>query len=237
MKLGFFLLIILGGISAAAVDFFPNKIIGEDDSVVVDADGGNLPRAMAAFVDAFGWSNYRCTMTHIGRGYVLTAGHCFEAKKELIKDADCAEASVKWGYRQGTDVYLESKCEKIVAMQNDARIDFALIKVNPIPRAAVPLDLNPLPSRLKATLFSHPRGLPLRWAQYCSMEEDRFSSSPHTAIFHHQCDTEGGSSGAVLIDAASLKIVGIHNGRILETNYGSHVNQDPLKGILKDLGF
>lgn len=235
--MGFLLFLFLCGSLPAWADFFPNRIIGEDNSIVVSADGSNLPVAMVSLVDAFGWSNFRCTMTHIGQGYVLTAGHCFEAKKELTRDIECQDALVKWGYRQGTEVYLESKCEKIVAMQNDARIDFALIKVFPIPHAYVSVDLNPISTNLKTTLFSHPRGLPLRWAQYCNIENAGLSSGPGTAIFHHQCDTEGGSSGAVLIDAATLKIVGIHNGRVLETNYGSFVHQDPLVEILKELGF
>lgn len=86
------------------------------------------------------------------------------------------------------------------------------------------------------TIFSHAYGQPLQWSQYC------FVSNQHDAqvapgLLEYACDTEGGSSGAMLIDAESTQVVGIHKGGFPQTNYGSHLLRSPLKELLAELGF
>lgn len=218
------------------------KIIGKNDLIAVEAEAGNIPEKFRSLVNAFGKLGMGCTATHIGDGYVLTAGHCFWAGEEPMKDADCsgAENEIQWGYREGKEPYLVSKCEKIVLAQRTEKMDFALLKVSPVPPAAVKADWQKR-AKLndKITIFSHPEELPLRWSQYCKVKkivQDDFDQ----ALIHHHCDTNPGSSGATIINAFSLRVVGIHDGGKLDgngggLNYGTYIYDTPLRKMLQKL--
>lgn len=119
----------------ASEKFRAGKIIGQNDFVFVRADRGNIPEKFQNLVESIGWTNYGCTVTHIGNGYALTAGHCFEATAQLQKDKGCSYASVEWGYREGKNPSLKSDCERIVALQNDQKEnDFAILKMKSYPK-------------------------------------------------------------------------------------------------------
>lgn len=237
MKTFVILALFLARPALAQVYFSPSKIIGTDDSRAVDADGTILPRPMAALIDAVGKGSNGCTMTHIGRGYAISAGHCFSATTEVTKGSSCEGLKIQWGFREGKAPYLYTDCSHVVAMQNNLQIDFAIIKMDQEPRASIELDLkNTVPDLLKITFLSHPQGQPLRWSQYCVIEEGRHPDISHY-FFNYKCDSEAGSSGAAILDAVTLKIVGIHKGGMRTMNYGSFVNQSPLKEILQVEGF
>jgi hypothetical protein len=218
------------------------KIIGKDDLVAVNAEGSNIPTRYQKSIDAFGLISMGCTATHIGNGYVLTAGHCFEADESLVKDKGCADVTVDWGVREGKPAYLTSKCESIVAMQRDDVNDFAIFKVSPIPPTAIAVDLKVKISQgFRVTIFSHPEEMPLRWSKYCTVQRKLDPDfSPDT--LQHKCDTNPGSSGATIIDAFTGKVVGIHDGGHLTSandgmNYGTYLTNPVVADILKGLGF
>lgn len=214
------------------------KIIGDNDLIPVNAEADNIPEQFQHLAEAIGWTNYGCTVTHIGRGYALSAGHCFDATAILEFDKSCSFAKVDWGYREGKNPTLKSECEKIVARQNDAKgIDFALLKMKSYPKAIAELKKNDhvYPNQ-QITILSHPEGMPLRWSQMCFVSSEHFHKVPE-GLLEYTCDTMGGSSGAVLIDAQSAAVVGIHKGGFVETNYGSHLLTGPLMDILYKLGF
>jgi subtilisin family serine protease len=214
------------------------KIIGEDDLITVRSDNSNIPEKFRDLVEAIGWTNYGCTVTHIGNGYALTAGHCFEATAQLQRDKGCSYAHVEWGYRQGKNPSLRSDCEKIVALQNDlGESDFAILKMKTYPSAVAVLKKDDrIYPRQMMTIFSHPNGQPLRWSQYCFVSGDHdLQVAP--GLLEYTCDTDGGSSGAVLLDAETAQVAGIHKGGFPQTNYGSHLLQSPLMTILAELGF
>lgn len=228
-------LIMLNSLKALAID--PNKIIGENDLVAVNADGSNIPLKYKKLIDAFGLINISCTATHIGNGYVLTAGHCFWVGTDLSKDLPCNDITIEWGSREGISPYLKSTCENIVFAQRNSVIDFAILKVYPFPEVAIDIDL----SRKAAvgdsvTIFSHPEDLSLRWSKTCIVESQLdpvFSSE----ALQHKCDTNPGSSGATIIDAETNKIVGIHNGGRSEMNYGTFLTNPVVVNALNELGF
>lgn len=218
------------------------KIIGKNDLVAVDAKASNVPAKFRPLVDAFGKLGMGCTATHIGGGYVLTAGHCFWASDKAIEDQDCAgaENEIQWGFREGTEPYLVSKCEKIVMAQRTDKMDYALLKVSPIPPVAVKADWTKR-ARVneKVTIFSHPEELPLRWSQYCKIQKVADTDFDQ-ALIHHICDTNPGSSGATIINAITLKVVGIHDGGRADgngggLNYGTYIYDTPLRKILTKL--
>ena len=224
----------------AAVD--ADKIIGVNDLIAVNEDASNIPLHYRSLVDAFGMLSMGCTATHIGHGVVISAGHCFEAPPEAIENQLCADISVAWGLRGQKTAYLVSKCEKIILAQRSQRGDFAIIQVSPAPTVAIAPDLQRravIGDTL--TLFSYPDGQPLSWSQLCGVERKPDLALPANSI-QHQCDTNPGSSGAAIINALSLKIVGIHDGGRVDEygqgmNYGTFITDSPLFEKLVSLGF
>jgi V8-like Glu-specific endopeptidase len=253
------------------------KIIGDNDLVIVEKEGQNIPLRYQKMLNAFGVvqfqskdqdgltdSFYGCTATHLGRGYVITAGHCVGAKSELSSQSDCSFMtknpfetstvvlnSVEFGYRDKLAPYMKSQCTEIVAAMKDDEngFDFAILKVSPAPEEFI------LPDTTRrsiigdtVTIFSHPMGEVLQWSKTCGVERVLHPEIPGSFI-QHQCDTKPGSSGAVIINALSLKIVGIHDGGLndidaatgipLKTgmNYGTYILNSPLYEELKKLGF
>lgn len=234
------LVFLSAGVNSSARDI--EKIIGEDDMVVVDATGTNIPARYKSLIDAFGILSMGCTATHIGNGYVLTAGHCFYASEEPTENIECSDVSVIWGVREGIESYMTSVCEKVVIAQLDSNgNDYALIKVTPAPTAALAPELNRRPAIGDTlTMFSHPEELPLRWSPFCGVEREQHSDLPSGA-FHHKCDTNPGSSGATILDILTLKVIGIHDGGVVNSsgamNYGTYIMNSPLYESLKALGY
>ena len=63
-------------LSFAHADVDPDKIIGANDLVVVSPNKENIPFKYRDLVEAIGMMDVGCTVTHIGSGYAVTAGHC-----------------------------------------------------------------------------------------------------------------------------------------------------------------
>ncbi len=229
------------------------KIIGENDLVPVDATASNIPLKYQPLVDAFGKISMGCTATHIGNGYVLTAGHCFWAGEVPAKDQACAGVEIEWGLRAGNSPYMTSKCEKIVIAQWGGQNDYAVMKVSPIPPVAIAPDMDRRAATGDTvTIFSHPDGRPLQWSRLCGIEYQIHPDLPQGSI-QHQCDTNPGSSGATIINALTMKVIGIHDGGIAGEagadpsnpsspvttgmNYGTYIQNSPLGETLRSLGF
>lgn len=218
------------------------KIIGKNDLIAVNATASNIPVKFKPLVDAFGKLGMGCTATHIGNGYVLTAGHCFWAGETAIENQDCAgaENEIQWGMREGKEPYMVSKCEKIIMAQRTDKMDYALLKVSPVPPVAVKADFSKRAKvGSKVTIFSHPEELPLRWSQMCKIQKV-VDTDFDQALIHHICDTNPGSSGATIIDAYNLRVVGIHDGGRADgngggLNYGTYIYDTPLRKILAKL--
>lgn len=218
------------------------KIIGKNDLVAVDAQAGNIPFRYRSIVNAFGQIKMGCTATHIGQGYVLTAGHCFYAGETPVKNQPCgSDFDVEWGKREGVEPYLVSKCVKLIIAQRNDKMDYALYKVDKVPTVSVKANLK---ARAKLgdriTIFSHPEMLPLRWSKFCRVERVMSSGFP-LALIHHVCDTNPGSSGATIIDVNTLQVIGIHDGgrayNGVGYNYGTYFVDTPLDETLTKLGY
>ncbi len=222
------------------------KIIGENDLTLVNSNASNIPTVYRSLVQAFGVLSMGCTATHIGQGYVLTAGHCFDLPEVLTRNKDCSDTTIQWGGRVGSRPYLTSRCEQIISGQlNGSGIDFAIIKVSPAPRVSVGVDISRRPTLGRAiTIFSHPNMEPLQWSKTCYLQSQStgvdLGLSPQS--LKHMCDTNPGSSGATILSANSLKIIGIHDGGILSApkvgvNYGTYLSGTVVATELARLGF
>ena len=229
-------------ISLQTQAFEPNKIIGENNLTAVNSDASNIPLKYKNLVNAFGLLSNSCTATHIGNGYVLTAGHCFWVGSQLAVDLACSDTTIEWGFRQGLAPYLKSTCERIVFAQKNSSSDFAILKVSPIPDTFVEIEmLRTARPGDNVTIFSHPEQLPLYWSNICIVES-LLDSKFGPATLQHKCDTNPGSSGATIIDVNTNKIVGIHNGGYSASpgsgvNYGTFITNESLLTALRQLGF
>lgn len=234
--------------SSSTTDF---RIIGKNDLVFVKPDLSNIPKKYGSLIGAIGKMSSGCTVSHIGNGIVITAGHCFWQTffepKRLINQR-CTDETIQWGKLDGdTKEASVSKCEQIYAMQDDnkANIDFAIFKVSNPPVEKLDLDLTGLnlPSK-KITLFSYPDDRDLTWSKYCVVLPPG-ADPEYQKGFSHKCDTEAGSSGAPILDMKTGKVVGLHiSGDGVEgdpdslpavQNYGYYLYNSPIKDILKSL--
>jgi V8-like Glu-specific endopeptidase len=222
-------------------------VVADDDRVVVDDEGSNVPEKYRALLDGFGVMYVNeggfCTVTHLGKGIVLTAGHCVGAGDEAKKQWKLpAGASVRWGVRGSTHATWPTATSDVVEVIESRRSkpgpDYAFLKVDPPPPVALKVDLSKRPNNGTAiTIFSHPLGAPLRWSRTCEVLPPQANGGPER--FEHKCDTEGGSSGAAVIDDKTLAIVGIHdsdNGTDTEAatiNQATYVMDTTLKEYLQ----
>ncbi len=218
-------------ISPSNDDLYEKKIVGENDLLSVFLDGSNVSEQYRSFLDAFGLISMGCTATHIGDGLVLTAGHCFRARDFLETNVECSGVTVSWGIREESEPNLISNCVEILGMQRSKDVDFTLFKVDVAPLAQVPVRLRRPKFGDVLSIFSHPSRRPLEWSGECTLETSNNSDYAGKFQFTHQCDTERGSSGAIVLDAKG-EAIGVHAGGSLPWNYGTYLKDIPLERIL-----
>lgn len=216
------LLALLSVIAASSVSAYANQgvIVGDNDLVVVGADGGNVPERFRNVLNAFGQLTAGCSATHIGNKRVLTAGHCFVTPPRSTPGS-CSGLTVWWGNRHGQKPVLMSKCKRVLLRELNRNRDFLVIEVDVAPAEFIELDTTEKASLGEPiTIFSHPKARPLEWSGFC-MVEDWSGSAKGTDEFNHRCDTEPGSSGAAILSSETGRIIGIHNGGGDDWNYAT----------------
>lgn len=226
------------------------RIIGDNNLVIIKSDRSNIPKKYRSLLGAFGKIEKGCTITHIGNGYAITAGHCFWQtffNANLIENAPCSEVKIDWGLLDNQNSESNSVCENIISMQKDVsrNIDYALIKVSNPPKVKIKLDFTERNYENRSiTLFSYPGANSLSWSTYCKVLNPQ-AAPEFPGYLVHKCDTDVGSSGAVIIDIKTMKAIGQHvSGDTTETdptiavpmfNLGYYLYQSPLKSILERL--
>ncbi len=180
-----------------------DRIIGEND--LQPAGKSKFP---AQIIDSIGILAIGCTVTHIGGGIAITAGHCFSDKEtRLRRNLPCRSDNydVQWGVNHEQDPTLESHCVKILETEFSENFDYAIFKVDPSPKSSIAVNLAQAVSGSKISIFSHPDSRPLEWSQFCALEPFQPNQ------IQYECDTEAGSSGAAVLDK-NWGVVAIHNG-------------------------
>lgn len=189
-----------------------NAIIGSNDLVQIQGDEQPLQ-----IIQSIGRMDLGCTVTHLGGGVAITAGHCmadgpFEGVK---RDLECLddEYDVEWGVTYGDDDgYLKSDCSRVLLTEFNKERDYALLQMDPAPAAYLPMKIYQPEVGTEISIFSHPRRRPLEWSGTCAIEryfEKEGVAEKNTQIAY-QCDTEGGSSGAAVLNSYG-EIIGVHN--------------------------
>jgi V8-like Glu-specific endopeptidase len=213
-----------------------SKIIGTNELVVVQSRGENLPPTLRPLISALGMLKKGCTVTHVGYGVAVTAGHCVPLTIPKGFGAPCWEnMTIRWQYRAGlTNTITESNCVRVLASEYSTEHDFAVLAVNNAPQSHISINVqNRPPLRSQLTIFGHPQKRALEWSQYCTMELPP-RNHRSSARFGHQCDTESGNSGSPIIDTASSMLVGIHNGGDEGWNYATFVFATPLQTAVSE---
>ena len=173
-------------------------IIGQNDLVKVSNTDERLERV----IKSTGIMVLGCTVTHIGDGLAVTAGHC-------LKDNACHDAKydVVWGYTEEEKGYMRSKCTEIVDTQFSNSKDYAVLRYSPAPTVYAEYNMAPqMTNESKITIFSHPKMRTLENSGWCSIR----NIVSGTYKFTYQCDTEGGSSGAAILNE-DYEVIGVHN--------------------------
>lgn len=200
----------------------PAAIIGPDNLTRVNGLGLNVPAPLHRFANAVGFLSMSCTGTHLGHGYVITAGHCLHSSEKQLFNVPCPEnTTVQWGVR-GDQLGMISKCLRVIGEQTTNGADWAIFQVDRAPSAFVEVDVKtPLWMNQRLTTFSHPESKPLEWSRFCRVIMP-FPRPPYGVQgMYHVCDTQPGSSGAALVDATTFKMVAVHNGGDPRANYGT----------------
>ncbi len=232
--------------SVNSFEYHASKIIGINPLVPVRADGSNMDSSLRGYLDAFGivalGDSGSCTGTHLGNGFVLTAGHCFleGASTSILSNQACPTTKVYWGYRGSPAtgspkpvVNSVSQCVKVIYAELTEARDFAIFQVNNPPKAAVAVAMESARTapNTKLTIFGYPQGRPLEWSQYCPLKKNTVAPTAITspARFAHQCDTEPGNSGSSILAIGPngvAKVVGVHDAAApdpLKYNIGTYM--------------
>lgn len=157
-----------------------------------------------------------CTGTLISELYVITNHHCIPSDEDKY---EVLEASILFGYyfKEGEDEALEYELLTLVEEANED-LDYAIVRlarnrntmVKPVEfRVREPLGNEPV------YMIHHPRRLPQVVSHNlgtCRIDYRRTASR----TLYHRCETDHGSSGALLIADSDGAVLGIHRGARLQ---------------------
>jgi V8-like Glu-specific endopeptidase len=243
--------------STSLFDYHPSKIIGINPMIPMRADGSNTDAALRPTLDAFGLiamgDSGSCSGTHLGNGYVLSAGHCFleNSYSSSISNQTCPTVKVYWGYRGSPStgspkpvVTQVSQCAKIIHAELTSDVDFAIFQVDQPPKASVgiAIESDRTPAKTKITIFGYPMGRPLEWSQYCAATKSSVVGRPFNSASRmaYQCDTQPGNSGSSVIalnTAGVPKVVAVHDAAApdpIKYNIGTYMYD--IRQIMKKKG-
>lgn len=163
---------------------------------------------------------FKCTASLLSDNRLITNHHCFydpifaEAGFNIV-----TEARVTFGYRfaddtSGTKTYRVLNRE----ISKNQELDALLLQIiggdaNADLGGHFPMDtkgdLQPL-QELK--MIHHPAGQPQQYSSgTCKVHRLQSQLGEQATSLRHTCETTGGSSGSLILDARSLAIVGLHN--------------------------
>ena len=198
------------------------KIIGKNNLMPVPDNFKYIP--------AIGEMGNKCTVSHLGDGYVLTSGHCLGGPtRGLVFDKSCTSPKfeIVWGRTDfNPKGILKSKCKRIIARQYNRRQDYGLLKIRaPYPKREFTYK-STYNARGLVEVISHPNGKPMRTSGRCPAY-----TSPESNRILYSCDTQQGSSGAPILDK-NYQIIGVHNFELFDRNGGTLLHNTYIEKIL-----
>lgn len=186
--------------------------------VVRPDDREALDREMSLSIVRFG----KCTATHVGRGYFLTAGHCVRESRGFEgRESSPCPYPLAWGEDERAECRVE-------LYRYDEEQDFALLRIRD-PDEAEDIPVAPIDYQFS---WEKVRQRPLTVAGYSkgTPEVDKTCHGRVAAgmLVKHDCTTEPGDSGSALVDHATMHVIGVHGGALKNgENYGSPIELIP----------
>ncbi len=194
---------------------FERKILGTNDLEPVEATIGTSAYDFArgvARVEVVADNYPFCTASRVGENLFLTNSHC---------DHPCETMQFRLGYEEHVEEGAQQVFHCKALVHKNETLDYALFEVEPLaaqPEVHYPilaLFTGELHAGQLALVPSHPSGL------FKKVDRSANCILSDVAVFHtesgrdtikHMCDTEGGSSGAPVIDRATGQILALHWG-------------------------
>lgn len=187
-----------------------------DDQSPSTLDDRRLGDSTAFLMASSGGQLWTCSGVIVAPNLLMTNWHCGGAPPmlsgEYWQDAVCKSAliDVSW------DDDVRSREFMCVGKPLiNEKLDVAIIRIQPIEgtgslRPATLSAAGPPVENVK--LIHHPEGLQKRIGLNCSVKMASVAGwrSPDLLDFTHDCDTEGGSSGAPIFDRAGV-VIGLHH--------------------------
>jgi hypothetical protein len=189
-----------------------------------------LGDTVGVLLGSFGRASWVCSGVMIAEDLFLTNWHCGGPgsvpgaapgsrvrfpdggywSQDVIRDAI---VDLSW---DGDPISREVEPFEVVA--KDKALDFALLRVRPLddrgPIAAAPIRAASVTAGETLMIIHHPEGHPKRITEQSCAAVDAawpgWSAASDDSDFTHVCDTEGGSSGAPILDAQG-RVVGLHH--------------------------
>ncbi|MBY6117962.1 trypsin-like peptidase domain-containing protein [Mameliella alba] len=161
-----------------------------------------------------------CTAALLPGNRLLTNNHCFY--NDVMVEAGFTfvqEARINFGYTAADftgDVKTYAVSTREVA--RDEGLDAMVLQIfgadaNEALGGHVPMVMQPrVRPRRALTMIHHPNGDPQQFSSgTCQVHPDQGKLPEAASQLRHSCETTGGSSGSLLLDARSLAVVGLHN--------------------------
>ncbi|MEL6373616.1 MAG: serine protease [Pseudomonadota bacterium] len=159
-----------------------------------------------------GFATSFCTGSLVAPRLILTNHHCFSANESRIVAASVVLDYVNPNGKGARRVPLTLK-----AVEADKALDFSLIPLQQPITDRKPIEIvGPLVKRLSRLLIiHHPGGRAKVMTRFrCASAGSSPANGPG---LHHRCDTQRGSSGAIIFNAAR-RMVGLHHSGGLTPN-------------------
>lgn len=153
-----------------------------------------------------------CTATHLGKGWFISAGHCFRMtpqEKYSKRIEDCRDYSVTLTLGKEPATYI---CKYVPAIEDTTHLqrDYAIFNVfdtgapsiDSVPAARI--SRSPAAAKTKRFIMASAYGQPteLMWLSgLCSCKHP-----PNDEVVSHDCDSDKGASGSLIFDIDDYKI-------------------------------
>lgn len=153
-----------------------------------------------------------CSAFLIAPDLMLTAGHCVKDKFDCQKNFWVLDFNDDLGFAaDGSNVRIDKQnvvtCEKLISMQENSRLDYALIKINRKVDDRKNFSIRKIgkvSNDANLSVIGHPMGLPKIIAGEARI---RNNSLPFT--FSTNADTFSGNSGSPVVNAETHQVEGI----------------------------